>query len=64
MGWHGNSTDATGSPVFIVSRLIQSENLATPEARSNLTAATRVTKNGSFNFIGGKGVMDADPDGT
>lgn len=64
MGWHGNSTDATGTPLYIVSRLIQSENLATPEARKSLTDATVVTKNGSFNFIGGKGVMDADPDGT
>merc|ERR1712045_77281 len=44
-------------------RLIQSENLASPEARSALTDAISITQNGSFNFIGGKGVMEGDPDG-
>jgi len=44
--------------------LIQSENLATPEARKDLADAIVASEYGSFNFVGGKGVMDHDPDST
>jgi len=39
MDWHGGGTDAVGGYAFLSSRIIQSENLATPEARSALTDA-------------------------
>ena len=64
-GAHGNSTDSVGSSAMLVSRLIQEENIATPEARAQLVDAFVEVGFGSpFNFVGGKGVMDKDPDST
>ena len=66
MDWHGNSTDPVGGSGFLVSRLIQVENIDTPEAREQLVdvLTTNEIFAGPFNFVGGKGVMDKDPDST
>lgn len=64
MEWHGNTTDPVGGSGFLVSRLIQEENINTPEAREQLVEALTAEGvfGGPFNFVGGKGVMDKDPD--
>ena len=67
--WRGaDSTDAVGTVNYaLASRLIQSENLATPEAREALTdaiaQAMRLGTPGLFNFSAGKGTQVADPEG-
>jgi FAD/FMN-containing dehydrogenase len=64
-GAHGNETDAVGANGFLVSRLIQAENIATPEARAQLIDAfVEVGAATPLNLIGGKGVMDKDPNST
>ena len=64
MAWHTNHTDAVGGSGYLVSRLIQTENIATPEARDKLTEALVAAREGLFHFVAGKGVQEADPDGT
>ena len=65
LGMHGSDTDPVGGSGFLVSRLIQAENIATPEARAELVDAFVAGGNATpFNFVGGKGVMDKDPDST
>ena len=63
MDWHGPGTDAVGSSAFLSSRLIQVENLATEDAKSALLEAILATGGGLFNHIGGKGVIEGDPNG-
>ena len=54
---HGNGTDTVGGVgTFLSSRLIQTENLVTPEARQALTNAIVASGGGSFAHRGGKGV--------
>ena len=62
MEWHGNTTDVVGQSVFGVTRLIQLENINTPEARVKLVDAMSKIFAGPFALVGGKGVMDKDPD--
>ena len=64
MDWHGDKTDAVGFNALSSSRLIQAENLATPEARESLTKAIVKTGFGFWIMIGGKGVMEHDPEST
>ena len=61
MDWHGPTTDAVGGNNFLSSRLIQQENLATEEAKATLTQALLATGGGLFNHVGGKGVIEGDP---
>ena len=61
MDWHGPTTDAVGGNNFLSSRLIQQENLATEEAKNALTQALLAAGGGLFNHIGGKGVIEGDP---
>ena len=61
MDWHGPTTDAVGGSNFLSSRLIQQENLATEEAKATLTQALLATGGGLFNHVGGKGVIEGDP---
>lgn len=63
MDWHGGGTDAVGGYAFLSSRIIQSENLATPEARSALTDAIVAAGDGQFHQVGSKGVQEGDPNG-
>ena len=63
MAWHGEGTDPVGGSSFLSSRLIQSENLRTPEARRALTDAIVASGGGLFNHVGGKGVQEGDPNG-
>ena len=61
MEWHGvETTDEVGADSALASRLLQSENFATEEARSDLAEAILHTRGGLFNVVGGKGVMEAD----
>jgi len=64
MDWHGPATDKVGGNAFLVSRLIQTENIDTEEARRKTAEAIAATKLGLFNFSAGKGVMDANADET
>ena len=63
MAWHGNTTDSVGSNYIMSSRLIQSENIATAEARKELTDAIVASFGGYFHIVAGKGVQERDPDG-
>ena len=65
LDWHGaNFTDGVGITLFLSSRLIQAENIATEDARKELTEALVASKMGMFHLVAGKGVMERDPDGT
>jgi len=65
IGAHGNKQDAVGANEFHLSRLIQAENIATPEARAQLVDAfVEIGAASPLNLIGGKGVMDKDPNST
>ena len=61
MDWHGPTTDAVGGNSFLSSRLIQQENLASEEAKNALTQALLAAGGGLFNHVGGKGVIEGDP---
>jgi len=64
MDWHGPGTDPVGFSVFLVSRLIQTENLDTPAARKETRDAILETDVHMFHFTAGKGTHEADPDAT
>ena len=63
MAWHGPDTDVAGVNHFGASRLIQTENLSTADARYKTAEAIKATGGGSFFITAGKGTMDADPNG-
>ena len=65
MSWHGyNTTDAVGWSAFLTSRLIQLENVATPEKRDEFAEAMSKIPFGQFHLVVGKGVRENDPDST
>jgi len=68
MDWHGPDTDLVGSNSFLVSRLIQTENLDNPEALKETAKAMAAVPTGMgyglIHLVAGKGAMEADPDGT
>ena len=64
MDWHGPDTDPGGISNFLASRLIQTENLDTDDARAKTAEALASSGKGAFHLTAGKGVMDADPDAT
>ena len=62
LDWHGaNTTDPVGYMAFLVSRLIQQENIATDEARNQLNKAMLAQGGAQWLIVAGKGVQDADP---
>ena len=63
MDWHGDTTDMVGGNVLLGTRLIQTENIATPEAREELVDAILKTETGQFLLVASKGVQDGDPNG-
>ena len=55
--WHGvNETDSVGASAFLSSRLLQSENFATAEARTELAKAIYAANFGQYHLVAGKGV--------
>ena len=60
MDWHGPTTDKVGSETYISSRLVQTENIDSEEARRETTKAIAMTGTGMFHLTAGRGVMDAD----
>ena len=62
--WHGvNETDTVGASAFLSSRLLQSENFATAEARTELAKAIYAANFGQYHLVAGKGVQEGDPNG-
>jgi hypothetical protein len=68
MDWHGPETDPVGANGFLVSRLIQTENLDNAEALRETAKAMAAVPTGIgyglIHLVAGKGAMEADPDGT
>ena len=62
--WHGvNETDSVGANALLASRLLQSENFATAEARTELAKAIYAANFGQYHLVAGKGVQEGDPNG-
>jgi hypothetical protein len=68
MDWHGPETDMGGVNAFLVSRLIQTENIDNAEAlRETAKAMAAVPIGMGYGLIhltAGKGAMESDPDGS
>jgi hypothetical protein len=60
MDYKGSDTDSVGHNAFTVSRLIQTENINSKEARRETAKAIAATITGLLHLVAGKGVMDAD----
>ena len=58
--WHGPGTDPVGDNAFTFSRLIQTENINSEEARRKTAEAVAATKLGLLHLVAGKGVREAD----
>ena len=55
--WHGvDTTDPVGWNGFLVSRLLQTENFATKEARTKLAEAIIAAGGGQYHLVASKGV--------
>ena len=63
MDQHGEDTHGVGSVGFIASRLIQTENIDTADARDKTANAIAATLSGIFHREAGKGTWEADPNG-
>jgi len=68
MDWHGPETDKGGLNAFLVSRLIQTENIDNPEALRETAKAMAAVPIGMgyglMHLTAGKGAMESDPDGS